>query len=83
MFELVVHTVLVTPSKRGGLALGLDVEGKPFRVWLQTPRAVELAVNRLGKMMQITPVVKALHTDRDTERIDRLVSHRAKEYEIA
>ena len=42
-----VHTVLLTASRRQGVALGVDANGTAFRIWLLTPRAVEVGLEKL------------------------------------
>lgn len=43
-----IHTILLTPSKQQGLAIGHDGRtGKSFRIWLMSPRAVDVAMRRL------------------------------------
>lgn len=43
----VIHTVLLTPSKERGLAIGRNAAGQTIRVFLATPRAVGLAMDKL------------------------------------
>ena len=48
-----IHTVLLTASKRQGLAMGIDIETrKIFCLWLLNDRAVALAMRRLEATAQ-------------------------------
>lgn len=42
-----IHTVRLTRSKRQGVAYGLDELGSAVRIWLLTPRAVEIGMEQL------------------------------------
>ncbi len=42
-----IHTVLLTASKRQGVALGNDDQGHAIKIWLLTPRAVEKGMEKL------------------------------------
>jgi hypothetical protein len=44
-----IHTVLVCGNKRQGVALGNDGEtGQAIKIWLMTPKAVGLALQKLA-----------------------------------
>jgi hypothetical protein len=45
--QVTIHTVKLTRSKRQGVAYGLDELGAAVRIWLLTPRAVEIGMERL------------------------------------
>jgi hypothetical protein len=67
-----VHTVLLTADKRQGVALGVNPAGGAFRIWLLTPRAVELALERLRA------VTKALGGTRAPKRIKSASRERSR-----
>ena len=62
----IIHTVLLTASKRAGLAIGVDENG-PFRIWLRTPKAVAIAlekINALANTLQTKPARSVLQDNR-------------------
>ncbi len=44
---MTIHTVVLCAGRRQGVAFGLDELARPCRVFLMTPRAVDIAMEHL------------------------------------
>ncbi len=79
---MTIHTVVLTRGRRQGVAFGLDELGKPIRIWLMNPRAVDIAMERLE---QLGYLLKTYARSRPNDR-ERLLSlsggKRAREWSL-
>ena len=79
---MTIHTVVLTTSKRQGVAFGLDTWGHPVRIWLLTPRAVGKAMEKLEQLGRLCKSY-AKTKPYDADRVRRLSGgDQAKEWNL-